>query len=144
MPSVATRTAYEAIQRRATTDRDRRAASYTSPTAILTATSTTVSPAAIVVAAHSRIYTDGASVSISATTISSLGYATEYALYYDDITLSSTAPTILASTDIGLAQAGAGNGRHPLGVITTPSSTGAAVVGGGSYPPGGAPGGEIP
>lgn len=127
----------------AVTKRDKRTASYTSPTAILTADDFG-GAGRITVDNHDRKYSDGSVVSIIGGTVGALAYSTTYAVYYDDPTLADTTPTFLATTNIEIAQVGGADGRHPLGVITTPAAAGAPVSGGGYYPPGGSVGGEIP
>lgn len=127
----------------AVTKRDKRTASYTSPTAVLTASDAGAS-ATITVASHTRVYSDATELAITGGTLTGLAYSTAYAVYYDDTTLADTTPTFVASTTIADGQVGAADGRHPLGVIMTPAAAGAPVSGGGSYPPGGTVGGEIP
>jgi hypothetical protein len=126
----------------AVTKRDKRSASYTSPTAVLTASDGGAS-ATITVDSHTRVYSDASTLAITGAAITGLAYSTTYAVYYDDDTLADTTPTFVASLSIEDGQVGAAEGRHPLGVIQTPAAAGAPVSGGGSYPPGSTVGGEI-
>jgi hypothetical protein len=127
----------------AVTKRDKRAASYTSPTAILTASDAGAS-ATITVASHDRIYSDASTLAIIGAPIAGLAYSTTYTVYYDDTTLADTTPNFVASTNIADGAVGAADGRHALGVITTPAAAGPPVTGGGAYSPGYTVGGEIP
>lgn len=120
----------------------KRNSSYTSPTAVLNATDAGAT-ASIQVINHTRIYGDATEVSITGAILTGLVHDTTYVVYYDDTTLAATAPTFHASTTIEDGYNGAADGRHTLGVITTPAIGGAAIPGGGAYAPGVTIGGEI-
>lgn len=115
--------------------RDKRSASYTVPTQVLTAEDAG-SSAKITVLAHERGYTDGSRVSIASAPIEDLDYETEYGVYYDDEELTGQAITFVATDTIAEAQYGAAEGRHFLGTIDTPKPGDPPNEGGGSYPPG--------
>jgi hypothetical protein len=127
----------------AVTKRDKRTASYTDPTQVLTASDAGAS-ATITVENHARVYSDGTIVQITGGPLTALAYSTTYAVYYDDTTLADETPVFHASINLEDGAVGAADGRHVLGVITTPGSGGGDVTGGGSYPPGFTVGGEIP
>lgn len=128
----------------AVTKRDKRTASHTEPTAVLTTTDDGAS-ATIAVINHRRVYTDGSFVDIIGGSQAELASGTVWAGYYDDPTLADTTPTFVFTQAIEQAQFAAADGRHPLGVITTPAAaSGGTFTGGGTYPPGSSVGGEIP
>ena len=114
-------------------------ASYTSPSAILTA-SDAGSDVSVVVAGHTRVYDDQTSIALTTDTITGLSYSTLYAFYYDDATRLVAAPTFIATTTVADARHNKVVGRHFLGQLTTPAAAG-GPVGGGGEPPGG---GDIP
>lgn len=117
--------------------------SHTNPTTVLTATDNGTT-ATVTVAAHTRVYGDGSTLSVASGTMPGLVSNTNYAFYYDDKTLANPKPTYIATTTIGTAQAVAADGRHFLGVIITPpAGSGKTRTGGGVYPMGSSVGGEI-
>lgn len=123
--------------------RIRRINSHTSPTSIFTATENGVT-ATIVIAAHTRIYGDGTTQAVAGTTLSGLLVNTAYGIYYDDTPMNNPSPVYNAVTTIADAQATKADGRHFCGVIRTPpAGSGQTRTGGGMYPPGSAPGGEL-
>lgn len=114
--------------------------SYTNPTVVVTAADVGAT-ATITIAAHTRVYPvngpyDIADVAITAGSITGLGFSTKYWVYYDDTTLSSSAPTFLATTVAADSQVGAAYGRHFVGVITTPADGAGGTTGTGGTPPG--------
>jgi uncharacterized membrane protein YgcG len=122
--------------------------SYTSPTNLLTAADAGTD-ASITVAAHTRVYpvqgsVDVANVAIAGGTVSGLAFSTQYAVFYDDATLAATAPTFQATTTLASAQVGAAEGRHFVGIVTTPADGGGSTTGSGGYPPGGGGGAVLP
>lgn len=123
-----------------------RIASYPNPGAgILTATDAG-SDATINVAGHTRVYPvqgsiDVPDVVISAGSITGLAFSTRYYAYYDDTTLTSTAPAFQATTASATAQVGAAAGRHFIGYVDTPADGAADTGGTGGGPPGGGGGG---
>lgn len=112
--------------------------SYTVPSAVLSASDAGAS-ATITVAPHTRVYGDGSSVVIAAGDVfTGLAYSTAYAVYYDDLTLSTATPSYVLTSAIAAAQFDPVTGRHKVGSINTPASGGSGTTGGGS-PPGGGP-----
>lgn len=117
-----------------------RISSYPVPSDVLSATDAG-SDATITIASHSRVYpvqgsVDVADVAITGGSITGLAFSTEYAVYYDDTTLADTTPTFIATTSLAVAQVGAAEGRHFVGVVTTPADGGGATSGSGSRAPG--------
>jgi hypothetical protein len=96
--------------------------------------------ATITVAAHTRIYGDGTTVTVgSPVNITGLAYSTTYAVYYDDPTTSTTSPSYVATNILSHAQANYASGRHFVGQVSTPASGGGSTSGGNSPPSGGGP-----
>lgn len=90
--------------------------------------------AAISITTHTRVYGDGASVSVTAGNVFGLAFSTLYYVYYDDPTRAGGAVTYFATTSQTTAtQTGA---RHLVGQVQTPAS--GALPNGGFYV--GAPG----
>lgn len=89
-------------------------------TSILTATDAGAD-ATITVAAHTRVYGDGATVSVTGpTNITGLTYSTNYFVYYDDPTRADTTPSYQTTTsEATAAQTG---DRHLVGMVTTPAA----------------------
>lgn len=88
----------------------------------------------ITISAHTRVYTDGASVAVSGGTITGLAYSTVYRVYYDDALRAGGAVTYQATTvAANAAQTGA---RHSMGAITTPAPAGGPIDGNEVLPPG--------
>jgi hypothetical protein len=125
-------------------NRIRRLLSHTVPTTILTAVDAGTT-ATITVSNHIRVYADGTTVSISGGAAhTGLTSGTAYGAYYDDLTLAETAPTIILTTTLKNTYAAAAEGRHFLGIVTTPpAGSGKTFTGGGAYPPGSSVGGEV-
>lgn len=113
---------------------DKLTASYTDPIYILSA-SDAGTDATISIAAHTRKYGDGTSVSISADTITGKNYSTDYFIYYNDSTYSDTTPNFIATTNSRTAQTNPSTGRHFVGAITTPAAGGGSTSGGSGGPP---------
>ena len=118
---------------------DKISASATVPSTLLTATDAGTS-ASITVAAHTRIYGDSTTVTIgSPVTLTGLSYSTEYAVYYDDPTTSTTSPTYHTTTVLNQAMANYASGRHFVGQVTTPAAGGGSTSGGINPPQGSGP-----
>jgi hypothetical protein len=119
-----------------------RIASYTVPTAVVTAADAGGGVAKISIADHTRIYPvegniDVPDVAIAGVAdVTALAYTTHYYLYYDDPTLAAVAPVVHATLDPKVAQAGYAPGRHYLGDVTTPAAGAAATSGDGPTPGG--------
>jgi hypothetical protein len=113
---------------------DKLTVSYTDPIYILSA-SDAGTDATISIAAHTRKYGDGTSVSISADTIAGKNYSTYYYVYYNDSTFSDPTPNFIATTSSRTAQTNPTTGRHFVGKITTPASGGGSTSGGSGGPP---------
>lgn len=127
----------------ATIDRIRRLFSHTLPTRVLIA-SDDGAAATITVADHTRVYGDATTLAITGGAVSGLESDKSYAGYYDDATLVLAAPTFHFTQTIETAQSAAAAGRHFLGVIRTPvAASGDSRTGGGAYPAGSSPGGEL-
>lgn len=88
----------------------------------------------VTLSAHTRVYGDGTSVSVSGGSITALAYSTAFWIYYDQASRLGGAVTYLASTSIQ------GNGtaanRHFIGAVTTPAALGAPTGGNPVRPPG--------
>lgn len=97
----------------------------------------------ITIAAHRRIYGDGAYLDVAGAVFTGKAFTIEYAFYYDDATRSDTTPDIQITTNLEEAQANYVEGRHLLGSITTPAN-GDPPTSGGVTPPGWGGGGIIP
>lgn len=90
---------------------------------VLSATNTGL----INVAAHTRYYANGASVSVNAGSISGLALAMTYFVFYDDAGRTGGAVSYQATTNMtAAAQIG---DRHVIGVVTTPVANGAVTTG---------------
>jgi hypothetical protein len=107
--------------------------SYTSPTSVLTASYDGTS-ATITIAAHSRIYGDGTSVSVSGGSIAALLSNTVYYVFYTDT--AHAGGTVTYHDSLSGGDAAQTNGVHSVGVILTPSTTGGSSGGAGGDPPG--------
>ena len=92
-----------------------------SGTSGLTLTATDAGTDATVnISAHTRIYGDGSSVSVSAGSITGLAYSTDYWVFYDDPTRAGGVVTYQYSTDPDDAvQTG---DKHSVGAVTTPAA----------------------
>lgn len=115
--------------------------SYPSPSSVLIAADAGTD-ASITIENHTRVYPvqgaiDVPDVAITGATIGGLAFSTKYFVYYDDSTLTATAPTFLVTTASATAQVGAAAGRHFLGTVTTPADGGTSTTGTGSTAPGG-------
>lgn len=86
------------------------------------------------ISAHTRVYGDGTSVAVNASSVTGLAYSTLYYFYYDDAARTGGAITAVATTSQTTA-AQSGN-RHTIGKVTTPAALGADVPGFFVYPPG--------
>jgi hypothetical protein len=111
------------------------ATSWTVPAELMTATDTG-SDVTIAIAAHTRIYEDGVTVSVAGHTFTGQAYGTDLGIYYDDVTRADTSPTYHITTNQTRAQNNYVAGRHRVAVLTTPGA-GDPPVSGGSTPPGG-------
>ena len=90
-----------------------------SGTSGLTLTATDAGTDATVnISAHTRIYGDSSSVSVSAGSITGLAYSTDYWVFYDDPTRAGGAVTYQHSTDP--ADAVQTGDKHSVGAVTTP------------------------
>ena len=90
-----------------------------SGTSGLTLTATDAGTDATVnISAHTRIYGDGSSVSVSAGSITGLAYSTDYWVFYDDPTRAGGSVTYQHSTDP--ADAVQTGDKHSVGAVTTP------------------------
>ena len=114
---------------------DKISASWTSPGSVLSATDAG-SDATISIAAHTRNYGDGTTVSVSSGSLTGKAYSTTYYVYYNDSSLAGGAVTYVATTSPTTAAPNRTNGRHAVGKITTPAAAGAPTSGG-TVPPGG-------
>lgn len=114
---------------------DKITASWTVPAGVVSAADAG-SNVTITVAAHTRMYGDGSQVSVSGHTFTGKAYATDYGIYYDDLTASDTTPPYQITTNLTRAQNAFAPGRHRVAVVTTPAS-GSPPTTGGSTPPGG-------
>jgi hypothetical protein len=88
--------------------------SYTDPTSVLTASA----DGTITIAAHTRRYTNGDSVSVSAGSVSGLANETRYTVYYSDAAREGGMVTYVATTN-AVAQ---GGNTHVVGVATVPAT----------------------
>ncbi|MES2905168.1 MAG: hypothetical protein V4696_13360 [Pseudomonadota bacterium] len=91
--------------------------------------------ATITVAAHMRIYGDGATLAIAGpSSLTGLAYSTFYYVYYDDATRADTTPAYASTTsEATAAQTG---DRHLVGSITTPAAAAPPNTGDEVRPPG--------
>jgi hypothetical protein len=117
-------------------------ASWITPANVLTASDAGTN-ATITIAGFTRFYDDGTNVVATGGSLTGLNYATEYSIYYDDLTRADTTPTYAATTFSGMARNNFAPGRHFVGTITTPAAGAPPTDGGGYVPPGGG-GTEIP
>lgn len=90
--------------------------------------------ATITISAHSRVYGDGASVSVSGGSLTGLAYDTLYYIYYDQPSRAGGSVTYLSTTDASVA-AQTGD-RHVVGSTTTPLAAGPPIDGNPVLPPG--------
>lgn len=80
--------------------------------------------ATVQIAAHTRLYGDGTSVSVSAGSVTALSYSTVYYVYYDDPARAGGSVTYVATaTASNAVQSG---DRHSIGAIETPASGGSS------------------
>lgn len=114
---------------------DKISASWTSPGSVLSAADAG-SDATITIAAHTRNYGDGTSVSVSGATKTGKAYSTAYYVYYDDATQAGGAVSYQVTTSATTAAPNKATGRHFVGKVTTPAAA-APPTTGGTVPPGG-------
>ncbi len=114
---------------------DKISASWTSPGSVLSATDAG-SNATISIAAHTRNYGDGTTVSVNSGSLTGKSYSTTYYIYYDDPNTAGGAVTYVATTSPTTAAPNKASGRHAVGAVTTPAAAGAPTSGG-TVPPGG-------
>lgn len=127
----------------ATVNRLKRIGSHTNPTTIMI-TEDDGATASIQIMDHQRIYADGTILEVTGGTTSGLTGGTRYAAYYDDVTLLNPVPTYIFTADLEVAQSATADGRHFLGIITTPTpGSGVSYSGGGVFPAGSSVGGEV-
>jgi hypothetical protein len=110
------------------------ATSHTSPAAVIT-TSSTGSVGTITIAAHSRVYADGTTVSVSGGSITGLGVPATYYIYYDDAARAGGSVTYQTTTNPSTASQ-TGN-RHYVGdaAFGSTAGTGSGGGSGGAGPP---------
>ena len=90
--------------------------------------------ATINITAHTRVYGDGASVSVNSGSVTGLSYSTLYYIYYDQASRAGGAVTYATTTDETVAvQTG---DRHVVGSVTTPAAAAPDESGGYIRPPG--------
>ena len=104
------------------------ASSYTNPSNVLTADSA----GNITIAAHSRVYGDGRSVSVDGGSLSGFAAGAYVSVFYDDAARMGGAVSYQGTTD-AVAQAG---DRHSVGQITIPAAGSPPATGGGVSAPG--------
>ena len=109
------------------------ASSGITPANVLSATDVGAS-ATINIAAHTRVYGNGTSVSVSSGAISGLAYATTYYVYYDQPSRLGGAVSYQATTTLATA-AQTGN-RHSVGAVKTPAAAAGPTTGTVNLPPG--------
>ena len=90
--------------------------------------------ATITISAHTRVYGDGTSVSVSGGSLTGLAYDTTYYVDYDQPSRSGGSVTYQSTTDPTIA-AQTGD-RHVVGSTTTPLAAGAPIDGDPVLPPG--------
>lgn len=95
--------------------------SYVNPTQVLTATSSGV----VSIAAHSRIYGDGSSVSVNSGSVSGFGEGDYVTIYYDDAAREGGAVAYSGTTS-AVAQSG---NRHVVGSVTIPAAGAGTTTG---------------
>jgi hypothetical protein len=79
----------------------------------------------LTISTHTRMYADGTSVSVNGGTLTGLSYSTAYYIYYDDP--NRAGGTVIYHTTTDPTVAAQLNGRHVVGSLTTPASTGGAL-----------------
>lgn len=114
---------------------DKISSSWTSPGSVLTATDAG-SDATITIAAHTRNYGDGTTVSVSGASKTGKAYSTAYYVYYNDPSLAGGAVSYQVTTSATTAAPNKTSGRHFVGKVTTPAAA-APPTTGGTVPPGG-------
>lgn len=86
------------------------------------------------ISAHTRVYADGTSVSVSAGSVTGLSYSLDYYIYYDQASRAGGAVTYQATTSqTTAAQVG---DRHTVGKVTTPAAAAPDNNGDPVLPPG--------
>ena len=90
--------------------------------------------ATITISAHTRVYGNGTSVSVTGGSVTGLSYSTGYYIYYVQASRLGGAVTYQATTNSALA-AQTGD-THSLGAVTTPAAAGAPIDGNINLPPG--------
>lgn len=86
------------------------------------------------ISAHTRVYADGTSVSVSAGSVTGLSYSTDYYIYYDQASRAGGAVTYQATTSqTTAAQVG---DRHTVGKVPTPAAAAPDNTGDPVLPPG--------
>lgn len=89
----------------------------------------------ISISAHTRVYGDGTSVSVSGGVITGQPYSTTLYIYYDQASRAGGSVTYVATTNIDdVAQL---NDRHSVAQVDTPAAAAPPNNGGGVRPPGG-------
>mgnify|MGYP003635594926 CR=1 FL=1 len=102
--------------------------SYTNPPSVLTA----ANDGTVTIAAHDRIYTDGATVAVGAGSVSGFAYGDTVVVHYGDAAREGGAVTYTGST-APVAQTG---NTHVVGAATIPASGAPASAGTGVTAPG--------
>ncbi|MGE5566160.1 MAG: hypothetical protein ACM3YN_08400 [Parcubacteria group bacterium] len=93
--------------------------------------------ATITISAHTRIYGNGTSVSVSGGSVTALSYSTTYWLYYDDAARAGGSVTYHATTtDVDAFVSPTNPDRHFVGAVQTPASGAGATTGAPIRPPG--------
>lgn len=90
--------------------------------------------ATVTISGHTRVYGDGATVSVTGGSVTGLSYSTLYYVYYDQPSRAGGSVTYQVTTSAPTA-AQTGN-RHLVGSVTTPAAAGAPTDGGLVQPPG--------
>lgn len=86
------------------------------------------------ISAHTRVYADGTSVSVSAGSVTGLSYSMDYYIYYDQASRAGGVVTYQATTSqTTAAQVG---DRHTVGKVTTPAAAAPDNNGDPVLPPG--------
>ena len=86
------------------------------------------------ISAHTRVYSDGTSVSVSAGSVTGLSYSMDYYIYYDQASRAGGVVTYQATTSqTTAAQVG---DRHTVGKVTTPAAAAPDNNGDPVLPPG--------
>lgn len=102
--------------------------SYTNPTGVLTASSAGV----VTIAAHSRVYGDGSSVSVNSGSVSGFASGQSVTVYYVDAGRAGGAVTYQGTTN-AVAQSG---NTHVVGTVIVPAAGAADATGIGTQAPG--------